>query len=161
LGEKFGNLLKLVPMNDLEFLADDHMLLSSQVIHVLALVRAVDSGRFGLAGLNNEIVRQTEMLSGQLAEHFAFEEVTAFPHLEEKYPQFKSRLRAMLTQHSGVLEAFEGFRAGLNADPNSANLSQLLERGTIFESAFERHATEETKLLREIAASENCESGTE
>jgi iron-sulfur cluster repair protein YtfE (RIC family) len=140
-------------MDDLEFLADDHTLLSSQVIHVLALVRAIGEGRFSLSGLNAEIVRQTEILHSQLSEHFAFEEVTAFPHLEEKYPQFKSRLRAMLAQHSGVLDAFEGFRAVLNVDPSSANLAQVLERGSIFESAFEGHATEETQLLHEISAS--------
>ncbi len=145
-------------MDDLEFLADDHTLLSSQVIHVLALVRAIDSGRFGLAGLNAEIVRQTEILRSQLAEHFAFEEVTAFPHLEERFPKFKSRLRAILTQHSGVLEAFEGFRAVLSVDSDPETLAQVLKRGSIFESAFEAHATGETQLLREISESERTES---
>lgn len=139
-------------MDDLEFLADDHTLLSSQVIHVLALVRAIDSGRFGLAGLNAEILRQTEILSSQIAEHFAFEEVTAFPHLEEKYPEFKSRLRAMLAQHAGVHDAFEAFRSVLNVDPTPASVAQVLAQGTIFEAAFEGHATQETQLLREISA---------
>ena len=141
-------------MDDLEFLAADHTLLSSQVFHVLALVRAIDAGRFGLAGLNAEIVRQTEILSSQLSEHFAFEEVTAFPRLEEKYPKFESRLRAMLAQHAGVLDAFEAFRSVLDVGPTAANLTQLLERGKIFESAFEDHATQETQLLREISAGE-------
>ncbi len=138
-------------MNDLDFLADDHTLLSSQVIHLLALVRAIDSGRFGMAGLGAEIVRQTEILSNQLAEHFAFEEVTAFPRLEEKYPEFKSQLRAMLEQHPGVIKAFEGFQAVLK-DPTPASLAQVLARGTLFETAFESHATQETQLLHEISA---------
>ena len=126
-------------MDDLEFLADDHTLLSSQVIHVLALVRAIEAGRFGLAGLNTEIVRQTEMLSSQLSEHFAFEEVTAFPHLEEKYPEYKSRLGAMLAQHAGVLSAFEAFRSVLDVSPSTANYSQVLALAKI--SALSGNAT--------------------
>ena len=84
--------------------------LSSQVIHLVALLRAFDEGRFELAGLYVEILRQTEVLHGQLAEHFAFEEVTAFPHLEEKYPEFRSKLQAMLPQHTGILDTFEEYR---------------------------------------------------
>ena len=137
-------------MDDIEFLADDHSLLSSQVIHVVALLRAFDAGRYELAGLYIEILRQTEVLQSQLGEHFAYEEVTAFPHLQEKYPEYRSRLQAILAQHAGILQAFEQYRSVLNETPFPFDHVRLLNKGLVFETAFELHATEETQLLNEI-----------
>ena len=137
-------------MKDLEFLADDHTLLSSQVVHVVALLNAFEGGQFPLARLHTEILRQSEILRNQLAEHFAFEEVTAFPHLEEHFPAYKAELRGVLAQHDSVLVAFEYFWSALNEDPNQLKRAELIARGQAFEQEFERHATEETSLLREL-----------
>ncbi len=137
-------------MDDLDFLADDHTLLSSQVIHVVALLKAFDEGRFELADLYVEILRQTELLQSQLAEHFAFEEVTAFPHLQVKYPEYRLRLQEMLAQHADIFNAFEDYRSALTETPFPFDHARLLAKGIVFETTFERHATEETRLLNEI-----------
>ncbi len=139
-------------MEDLDFLADDHTVLGSQVIHVVALLRAYGEGRYVMARIDAEIVRQAEILQSQLAEHFAFEEVTAFPRLGVMFPQFKSRLQAMLDQHAVVFEAFELLSSALNAEPAQLNPADLVAKGTAFGTAFERHATEETELLKELSA---------
>ncbi len=137
-------------MDDLNFIADDHALLSSQVIHLVALLKASDEGRFELAGLDNEILQQTEILQSQLAEHFAFEEVTAFPHLLARYPKYSSRLRALLAQHDDIRLVFEDYRSALDDTPFPFDHARLLAKGIAFETAFESHATEETRLLNEI-----------
>ncbi len=145
-------------MDDLDYLADDHTLLSSQVIHVLALLRAIDEGRFGLAELYAEVLRQAEILRAQIAEHFAFEETTSFPHLKEKYPEFRGRLQAMQAQHADVLDAFEAFQSALNSE-SPVKLAEALTKGVLFETSFESHATQETQLLLEISALKVAQSG--
>ena len=139
-------------MDDLNFLADDHTLLSSQVIHVVALLRVFCEGQFEMARLDTELARQTEVLQKQLAEHFAYEEVIAFPQLQRRYPEFGPRLQAMLTQHTGVHEGFVRLRSALNQDPSQSDHGNLLLLGTAFQTAFQQHATEETQLLNEISS---------
>ena len=139
-------------MDDLDFLADDHTLLSSQVIHVVALVKAFCDGQFEMARLDTELARQIELLQKQLAEHFAFEEVIAFPHLQRRYPEFGPKLQAILTQHTGVHKAFERFRSALNQEPFQLDHANLILMGMAFQTAFEQHATEETQVLNEISS---------
>jgi|SRR5664280_236139 len=138
-------------MDDLELLSDDHSLLSSQVIHVVALLQAIVEGRFEAAALNSEIIRQTDLLQGQLVEHFEFEEKTAFPRLQERFPEFSSQLEAFLAQHDQILKAFEELQSNLNLELSQLNHVSVFSKATFFESAFERHATSETQLFNELA----------
>ena len=137
-------------MEDLDVLADNHTLLGSQIIHLVALLRVFSEDRFVMAHLHGEALRLTEILQRQLAEHFALEEVTAFPQLGESYPEIRPRLRALLAQHDGVFEAFDQLRLALNEDPSKLDRAQFLALGTAFEVAFEQHATEEDRLLNEL-----------
>ena len=137
-------------MDDLDFLSDDHTFLGSQVIHVVALLKVFCEGRFVMAHLHGEAIRLTEALQSQLAEHFALEEVTAFPYLGETYPEVKPRLRALLAQHHDIFAAFEQLRSALNEEPSQLDRAQLLATAVAFETAFEQHATEEDQLLNEL-----------
>jgi hypothetical protein len=88
----------------------------------------------------------------QLAEHFALEEVMAFPHLEEKHPELAVRLEGLLVQHDCILDAFEQFYALLNQEPSTESRAEVLARGRIFEKAFEQHAATESGLLNELSS---------
>lgn len=118
---------------------------------MVALLKAFDEGRYELADLYIEILRQTEVLQSQLAEHFAFEEVTAFPHLQAKYPEYSLRLQEMLAQHADIISAFEDYRSALNETPFPFDHARLQAKGLVFETMFEGHATDETRLLNEIS----------
>ena len=98
-----------------------------------------------------------EVLQKQLAEHFAFEEVIVFRHLQQRYPEFKPSLQAILAQHTGVHEAFVRLRSALNQNPSQLDYANLLLKGTAFQTAFEQHATEETQLLNEISSLVNLD----
>ena len=139
------------PMDNLELLADDHLVLSSQVLHVVALLGALVEGRFAAAPLYSEIVRQTDLLYVQLVEHFEFEEITAFPPLKEQFPALAPRLQTFLNQHDRILEAFKEMRSELELGELHLVHSNALLRTAQFESAFEQHATAETKLFKEMA----------
>jgi hypothetical protein len=145
-------------MDDLELLSDDHTLLGAQVIHVVALVKSRGEGHYETAALFAEIVRQTELLGSQLVEHFAFEEETAFPRLNHKYPAIGARLQILLTQHAEVLAAFNELRSAIRGEPELSSSQDTSAKSLFFESAFERHATEERELLRELAATPGQES---
>lgn len=86
-------------MTDLKILTDDHAVLGSQVVHVMSLLKAFDEEQPNLSNSQVEVIRQADILQNQLAEHFALEEVMAFPHLEERYPELAARLEALLVQH--------------------------------------------------------------
>ena len=133
-----------------KILTDDHALLGSQVIHVMSLLKALDEGQPEITHLYTEVLRQADILQNQLAEHFALEEVMAFPHLEARYPELAAGLEALLAQHDYILDTFEAFYAVLNDEPSTQNRAELLSRGTIFEKAFEQHAATESRLLNEI-----------
>jgi iron-sulfur cluster repair protein YtfE (RIC family) len=139
-------------MDDLELLSDDHALLGSQVIHVVALLKSLSEARLDTAALTLEIMRQIELLGSQLAEHFAFEEVTVFPQLTQKYPASSPRFQNLLAQHAEVLAAFKGLISAIPGDSESPNYADTIAKSALFESAFERHAREETELLRDLAA---------
>lgn len=138
-------------MDDVQFLADDHALLSSQVIHVVALVRAATEKRFELAELRSEIARQADILHDQLAEHFDFEETTAFLRLEEIFPAYAVKLQQFSAEHDSIMQAFDEFRTELRVAPANREESSLLAKAVTFEQQFERHATTETRLLGEMA----------
>lgn len=138
-------------MDDVQFLADDHALLSSQVIHVVALVRAATENRFELAELRSEIARQADILHDQLAEHFDFEETTAFPRLEEIFPAYAVEFQQFSAEHDSIMQAFDEFRTELRVAPANWDESSLLAKAVTFEQQFERHATTETRLLGERA----------
>ncbi len=145
-------------MGDLEFLADDHKFLNLQITRLMGLLNAFDGGRFERAGLLAEIRQQTVILQSELVEHFAYEEVTAFPHIKEGFPEFGARLQTMLAQHADVLEAFEGFLAVLNQYPFPQNPAEVLAQGTIFKTAFEQHTFQETQMLLELISASDTKS---
>lgn len=138
--------------DDLELLSDDHTLLGSQVIHVVALLKSLSEARLDSAALLAEIMRQIELLGSQLAEHFAFEEVTVFPQLTHRYPAIGPRLQNLLAQHAEVLAAFNGLISAIPGDLESPNYSDTIAKSAFFESVFERHALDETELLSELTA---------
>jgi len=61
------------------------------------------TGRFELALVHVEAIRQSNRLYAQLVEHFDFEETTASPRLEAVFPKYADRLRQYLDQHDGIL----------------------------------------------------------
>jgi hypothetical protein len=138
-------------MDDLILLSDDHCLLSSQVTYVVALLRATIGGRFEAAVLYSEIIRQMELLHGQLVAHFELEEITAFPQLEEQFPETSSQLQTFLAQHDQILKAFEELRSNLKRELSQLNHVNIFSKATFFELAFERHATSETQLFNDLA----------
>jgi hypothetical protein len=139
-------------MADVKVLTDDHALLGSQFTRVMSLLKAFDDGRSDIANLHFEVLRQADNLQNQLAEHFALEEVMAFPRLEEKHPELAARLEALLVQHDYILDTFEQFYAVLNEEPSTESRAEVLARGTIFEKAFEQHAAAESGLLDELGS---------
>ncbi len=139
-------------MADLKILTDDHALLGSQVNHVMSLLKAFAEGQSEITNLQIEVLRQTDMLQNQLAEHFALEEVMAFPHLEDEHPELAARLEGLLVQHDYILDTFEQFYAVLNEEPSTESRAEVLARGTIFEKAFEQHAAAESGLLNELGS---------
>jgi hemerythrin-like domain-containing protein len=143
--------LPIRPMIDLELLTDDHTLLASQVVHIVALLRAVVDGQFQEAALLSELGRQVELLHSQLIKHFEFEEDVAFPRLEAQFPNLDSKLQGFIMQHDQILDALDGLRSTLKGAVSLPAHAELLSKATFFESAFEQHATSETQLFRELA----------
>ena len=139
-------------MDDFELLHDDHSLLSSQVVHVIALIKSLGDNHQPSVPLFSEIIRQMGILRNQLLEHFAFEEEEAFPRLDDKYPTIRARLHQLLEQHDKVLAAFDDLRAALRAEPRASIILDTSASCDMFEAAFEHHAAEEAKLLRQLAA---------
>jgi iron-sulfur cluster repair protein YtfE (RIC family) len=136
----------------LKLLLDDHALLSSSVIHVVALVRRFAVGRFEAAGLQMEIARQVELLREQLVQHFEFEETTAFPHLEEVFPAYQEQFQQFVAHHDGILRVFEIVRTELSFEGAPADGRSVQRKALAFERVFEEHATAETKLFNELAS---------
>ena len=139
-------------MTDLKVLTDDHAVLGSQVAHVMSLLKTFDEEQPNRPNLQVEVIRQANKLQNQLAEHFALEEVMAFPHLEERYPELAARLESLLVQHDYILDTFEQFYAVLNGEPSLGNHSEVLSTGAIFQKAFEQHAAAESQLLSELSS---------
>jgi hypothetical protein len=138
-------------MTDLKVLTDDHAVLGSQVAHVVSLLRVFDEKQPNLSKLQ-VVIRQANILQNQLAEHFALEEVMAFPHLEQSYPELAARLEALLVQHDYILDTFEQFYAVVNREPSLGNHSEVHSKGAIFQKAFEQHAAAESLLLSELSS---------
>jgi iron-sulfur cluster repair protein YtfE (RIC family) len=139
-------------MTDLKVLTDDHAVLGSQVAHVMSLLKAFDEEQPNRPNLQVDVIRQANILQNQLAEHFALEEVMAFPHLEDRYPELAARLEALLVQHDYILDTFEQFYAVLNGQPSLGSCSEVLSTGAIFQKAFEQHAAAESQLLSELSS---------
>jgi len=138
-------------MDELELLHDDHSLLSSQVVHVVTLIKSLEDSGHIAAAYFSEVLRQMEILRQQLLEHFAFEEEEAFPRLDDKYPAIRSKLEQLQAQHDSVLAAFEALRSVLRAEKKEPRVPDPSTSCNRFESAFELHAAAETALLRELA----------
>lgn len=139
-------------MANLKILTDDHALIGSQVIHVMSLLKAFAEEQSETSNLHVEVLRQADMLQTQLADHFALEEVMAFPHLEEGHPELAARLEGLLVQHDYILDVFEQFYAVLGEEPSTESRAEVLARGRIFEKAFEQHAAAESSLLNELGS---------
>jgi iron-sulfur cluster repair protein YtfE (RIC family) len=138
-------------MDELELLHDDHSLLSSQVVHVVTLIKSLEDGGH-IAPLHySEVLRQMEILRQQLLEHFAFEEEEAFPRIDGKFPKVHARLEQLQVQHDNVLLAFEALRAALWTEAKVPSAPDATARCDKFESAFQLHAAAEADLLREVA----------
>ena len=148
-----------VTMAEPDFLTDDHTLLGLQVFHVMALVRVYEDWQSEIDHLHLEVIRQADILQHQIAEHFAFEEITTFPHLEEKYPGFGVRLDSMRDQHDAVLDAFNKLYSVLNEDTTRWNIAAMLAKGVIFEKNFGHHLASETRLLNSIKSHIGADGG--
>jgi iron-sulfur cluster repair protein YtfE (RIC family) len=144
--------LPMRPMLDLKLLADDHTLLASQVVHIVALLGAVVEGQFHETNLQSELAHQIELLRGQLIEHFEFEEDVAFPRLAAQFSSAGAQLRGFVTQHDQILDALEELRSALRSDVSLPASEGLLAKAAFFESAFELHATSETQLFKDLAS---------
>ena len=140
-------------MDDLDLLHDDHALLSSQVVHVVTLIKSLGDNRGAGGSLISEVLRQTELLRQQLLEHFAFEEEEAFPRLDDRYPAIKTKLQQLQEQHERVLASFEELRSVLWDESKGLSAEDRAARCDRFESAFTLHAAEETALLQEASNS--------
>jgi iron-sulfur cluster repair protein YtfE (RIC family) len=138
-------------MDELELLHDDHSLLSSQVVHVVTLIKSLEDGGQIAASHYSEVLRQMEILRQQLLEHFAFEEEEAFPRLDDKFPKVHSKLEQLQSQHDSVLTAFEALRSALWTETKASLVPDATARCDRFESTFQLHAAAETELLRELA----------
>ncbi len=136
-------------MDDFELLHDDHLLLSSQVLHVSSLIESIGDG--SSVSLLSEVLRQIEILWLQVSEHFAFEEGEAFPRLRDKYPTSQAALQPLLEQHTGVLAALEALRALPWAQPGPTLAREAVDRFRSFRAAIDSHADEENALLQELA----------
>jgi len=138
-------------MDDLELLLDDHSLLSSQVVHVTALVRTLEQDTSVTSPLCSEISRQVEILRQQLLEHFAFEEAQAFPRLQEKFPHVTSDLQELGGQHAVILDALDAVQTALKANPEPA-WPELIAHCDTFGAVFTDHAADEAALLAELTS---------
>ena len=138
-------------MDDLDLLHDDHTLLSSQVVHVVSLIKSLSDGQAPGVSLISEVLRQMEILRQQLLEHFAFEEEEAFPHLADRYPATRTKLQQLEEQHERVLATFDDLRSVLWAESKGLSAEDTATRCDEFESAFTLHAAEETALLQELS----------
>ena len=138
-------------MDDLELLHDDHALLSSQIVHVIALIKSLEGGQSSAVALVSEVLRQLEILRQQLHEHFAFEEEEAFSRLSDQHPAYKERLQHLIEQHDQILAAFEELRSIPWAQSQGVSAPDAAARCYRFESAFTEHAAAETELFREIS----------
>ncbi len=139
-------------MDELELLHDDHSLLSSQVVHVVTLIKSLEDTGNIAASHYSEVLRQMEILRQQLLEHFAFEEEEAFPRLDDKFPKVRSKLEQLQSQHDSVLAAFEALRAALWSETKVSRTPDATVRCDKFELAFQSHAAAETELLRELSS---------
>lgn len=138
-------------MHELKLLSDDHALLSSTVIHVVALVRRVAAGRFEAANLPIETTRQAEQLHEQLARHFDFEETSAFPQLESLFPECREGFQRFVAEHDAILQALELLCTALAVREVPSDQGSLQRKALAFERIFESHATAETTLFNELA----------
>ncbi len=134
-------------MDDRDLLHDDHLLLSSQVVHVSSLIESMDAGLS--VSLQSEVLRQIEILRQQLQEHFTFEEEEAFPRLRDKYPTIQGKLQRLLGQHKNILSALEELRVLPWGQINGTSTREAADRCRSFEAAFTSHANEENALLQE------------
>jgi iron-sulfur cluster repair protein YtfE (RIC family) len=138
--------------DDLKLLLDDHTLLSSSVIHGVALVRRLAAGRFEATALHAETSRQVELIREQLIQHFEFEEAKAFPRLEVLFPAQADALQQFVAEHDGILQTLDLLRTDLSFDRPPADGRNLQKRALAFERVFEAHATAETNLFNELAS---------
>ncbi len=139
-------------MNDFELLHNDHALLSSQVVHVVALVKALEQGTTSTASLFAELARQMELLQQQLREHFAFEEAQAFPQLRIARPDMAPALEPLHQQHAIILEAFEKLLTCVNSSEPDWNAAAVLS--DTFKTAFSEHAALEAQLFGKISGAQ-------
>lgn len=146
-------------LDDFEHLSDDHELLISQVSYIVMLLTSLGGKPSGLARMHSEVTRRAGILQRHIVEHFAYEETAAFPQLIEMYSEFETRLQTTLGQHKGVLEALEEFLVALSEDPSQMNPVAVIDKGIAFETVFVNHATQESRLIRQLVADElaNCE----
>ena len=138
-------------MDDLELLHDDHTLLSSQVVHVVSLIKSLGDGQNPGVSLISEVLRQMEILRQQLLEHFAFEEEEAFPLLGDRYPAIRTKLQRLQEEHERVLAAFDDLRSVLWAESKGLSAQETTTRCDQFEASFTQHAAAETALLQELS----------
>lgn len=137
-------------MDDLELLHNDHVLLGSQVVHVVALLKSLERNPSSAAPLFAELTRQVELLRHQLVEHFAFEEAQSFPTLAANFPQLCPQLEHLRQQHGLLLRVFDELLASLHATHES-DWSTAAACSDRLESRFAEHVTAETELLRGLS----------
>ena len=122
------------------------------------LLTSLGSKPSRLARMQSEVTRRAATLQRHIVEHFAYEEATTFPQLVEMYSEFETRFQATMAQHRSVLEALEEFLVALNEDPTRMNPVAVIDKGIAFETVFVNHATQESRLLRQLVADELASS---
>ncbi len=137
-------------MDDVELLHNDHALLGSQVVHVVALVKSVDQNPSSAIPLFTELTRQMALLRQQLIEHFAFEEAQSFPRLAASFPDASPRLDQLRQQHGLILGVFDQLVAALQTT-SEPDWSAAVACSNRFESNFTEHVTAETEVLRGLS----------
>jgi iron-sulfur cluster repair protein YtfE (RIC family) len=136
-------------MGVFELLSDDHALLKSQVCRAVALLKVHVEAGLEESSSELEAIRQLDVLSDQLVEHFEFEENTVFPELEAQFPEQCSQVEEFRLQHEQVLHALHTLQDHASTRRTAADTILLM---TAFEDAFCRHASSEMDLFRQLAA---------
>jgi hypothetical protein len=135
-----------------ELLSDDHSVLMSQVRHAVALLSAhVEAG---LEGSSSELeaIRQLDMLTDQLIEHFEFEENTLFPELEAQFPEQRSQFGVFRMDHEQILLALRSLQDHASQDSTAHTDGDTILLMTAFEAAFDGHISSEMGLFKQLAA---------
>ena len=137
-------------MDEVDLLHNDHVLLGSQVAHVVALIKSLEQNPSLTVPLFAELTRQVDLLRQQLTEHFAFEEAQSFPTLAANFPNAGPRLEQLRQQHGLILGLFEELRASLQTTCE-LDLATAVACSVRLESNFAGHVTAETELLRGLS----------